>query len=221
MAVRLTRRGLERTASAADLVTARAEFASQHSIVLHGFIEPELLGAIQRQLAREPFLHKMNEGIGTELRLPPGPLSAALEFLTNDRALFSAIEELTECGSIGCFRGRVYRMLPGAGHASDWHSDVSGGRMVTMSVNLSTSIFDGGELQIREAASERMIRRLRNTGAGDAVIFRIDPALQHQVLPLTGSAHRDALAGWFLGSPDYREMFRAQNAHSAARSVDG
>ena len=209
MPVRLTRRGVERSASAEALAGARDEFAAQHSLVLRGFVEAGLLAAIQRQLAREPFLHKLNEGIGTELRLPPGPLSSALEFLTNDRNLFDAIEELTGCSSIGCFRGRVYRMLPGAGHASDWHSDVSGGRMITMSVNLSTSIFDGGELQIREAASEHMVRRLRNTGAGDAVIFRIDPALQHQVLPLTGSVHRDALAGWFLASPDYREMFRA------------
>jgi 2OG-Fe(II) oxygenase superfamily len=190
-------------------------------MVLRGFIEPDLLAAIQRQLAREPLLHKTNEGIGTELRLPPGPLSSALEFLTNDSGLFAAIEELTGCPPIGCFRGRVYRMLPNAGHASDWHSDVSGGRMITMSVNLSTSVFDGGELQIREAGTERMIRRLRNTGAGDAVIFRIDPALQHQVLPLTGSAHRDALAGWFLASPDYRDRFRAYSGQQAYRSVDG
>jgi 2OG-Fe(II) oxygenase superfamily len=209
VAVRLTRRGIERTGTLAEFDAARAEFASQHSMILRGFIEPGLLAAIQRQLAREPFLHKMNEGIGTELRLPPGPLSSALEFLTNDPGLLQAIQEVTGCSSIGCFRSRVYRMLPGAGHASDWHSDVSGGRMITMSVNLSASPFDGGELQIREAASEHMIRRLRNTGAGDAVIFRIDPALQHQVLPLTGSAPRDALAGWFLASPDYREMFRA------------
>jgi hypothetical protein len=207
--VRLTRRGVERSAAAADLEAAHAEFASHHSLVLRGFIEPALLAAIQQQLSKEPLLHKTNQGIGTELRLPPGPLSSALEFLTNDPALFDAIQQVTRCASIGCFRGRVYRMLPDAGHASDWHSDVSGGRMITMSVNLSATPFDGGELQIRETASERMVRRLRNTGAGDAVIFRIDPALQHQVLPLTGTASRDALAGWFLASPDYREMFRA------------
>jgi hypothetical protein len=211
MAVRLTRRGVARAASAADLAAAKAEFAAHHSLVLRRFIEPELLVAIQRQLANEPFLHKMNEGIGTELRLPSGALSSALEFLTNDPDLFEVVQELTGCSAIGCFRGRVYRMLPGSGHASDWHSDVSGGRMITMSVNLSASLFDGGELQIREAGSERMIRRLRNTGAGDAVIFRIDPSLQHQVLPLTGTVPRDALAGWFLASPDYREMFREYN----------
>jgi hypothetical protein len=212
VAVRLTNRGVERTAGPADLDAAKAEFASQHSLVLRGFIEPSLLSAIQRQLSHEAFLHKTNQGIGTELRLPPGPLSSGLEFLTNDPSLFEAIEELTGCSSIGCFRGRVYRMLPGAGHASDWHSDVSGGRMITMSVNLSTAPFDGGELQIREASTERMLRRLRNTGAGDAVIFRIDPSLQHQVLPLTGKASRDALAGWFLASPHYRDVLRAHIA---------
>jgi 2OG-Fe(II) oxygenase superfamily len=209
MPVRLTRRGVERTASAADLSAAKTEFAAQHSTVLRGFIEPSLLCVIQRQLSNEALLHKMNEGIGTELRLPSGPLSSALEFLTNDPDLFAAIREVTGCAPIGCFRGRVYRMLPEAGHASYWHSDVSGGRMITMSINLSAAMFDGGELQIRDAASQRMVRRLRNTGAGDAVIFRIDPSLQHQVLPLTGMTPRDALAGWFLASPDYRDMLRA------------
>jgi hypothetical protein len=209
MPVRLTRRGVERTASDAVVAAARQEFAERHSLVLRGFVDPFLLGAIQRRLRSEPFLHKMNEGIGTELRLPAGALSSALEFLTNDAALFAIIQELTGCPAIGCFRGRVYRMLPGAGHASDWHSDVSGGRMITMSVNLSTAPFEGGELQIREVGMEGMLRTLRNTGAGDAVIFRIDPALQHQVLPLTGTAPRDALAGWFLTSPDYRDLFRS------------
>jgi hypothetical protein len=211
MAIRLTRRGVERSATA-DLTAATAEFAAQHSTVFRGFVEPSLLSAIQRQLSNESLLHKMNEGIGTELRLASGPLSSALEFLTNDPALFAAIRQVTGCAPIGCFRGRVYRMLPGTGHASDWHSDVSGGRMITMSVNLSATMFDGGELQIREAGSQRTIRRLRNTGPGDAVIFRIDPSLQHQVLPLTGTTRRDALAGWFLASPDYREMFRAYTA---------
>jgi hypothetical protein len=103
-------------------------------------------------------------------------------------------------------------MLPGAGHASDWHSDVSGGRMITMSVNLSTAPFEGGDLQIREAATERMVRQLRNTGGGDAVIFRIDPSLQHQVLPLSGTISRDALAGWFLASPHYRDLLRVHIA---------
>ena len=214
MPVRLTRRGVVRSASEAELAAAKEEFASLHSIVLRGFIAPDLLAVVQRQLACQSFLHKTNAGIGTELRLPSGALSSALEFLTNDPALFQAVEEVTGSRSIGCFRGRVYRMLPGAGHASDWHSDVSGGRMITMSVNLSTSVFEGGELQIREATSEHTIRRLRNTGAGDAVLFRIDPALQHQVLPLTGNVHRDALAGWFLATPDYRDMFRAYRSAS-------
>jgi hypothetical protein len=91
----------------------------------------------------------------------------------------------------------------------------SGTSRAPESVNLSASLFDGGELQIREAGSERMIRRLRNTGAGDAVIFRIDPSLQHQVLPLAGTVPRDALAGWFLASPDYRDVFREYSRVSA------
>jgi hypothetical protein len=35
------------------------------------------------------------------------------------------------------------------------------------------------------------------------------------VLPLAGTVPRDALAGWFLASPDYRDMFREYNRVSA------
>ena len=78
MPVRLTRRGVERTGSDAVVAAARQEFADRHSLVLRGFVDPFLLSAIQRRLRSEPFLYKMNEGIGTELRLPSGALSSAL-----------------------------------------------------------------------------------------------------------------------------------------------
>ena len=84
-----------------------------------------------------------------------------------------------------------------------------------MSVNLSPEVFEGGDLQIREAESKRQVAHLRNTGFGDAVIFRIHPSLEHQVLPLTGAVDRSAYAGWFLASPDYQAMLRTQLQVSA------
>lgn len=208
--VQLTRRGAVRTGSAQAFADARARFDREHCLVLSGFVAPDLLGSLQRQLAAEGFAHKLNRGIGTELRLPPGALSGGIEFLANDPVLFAAIQDLTGCPAIGCYRGRVYRMMPGADHASDWHSDLSGGRMITMSVNLSEDVFEGGDLQIRDADSRTVIAHLRNVGFGDAVIFRIDPRLEHQVLPLTGTVPRSAYAGWYLASPDYASILRRQ-----------
>lgn len=204
--VQLTRRGAVRTGSSRAFADARARFDREHCLVLGGFVAPDLLGSVQRQLAEEGFAHKLNKGIGTELRLPPGALSGGIEFLANDPVLFTAIQDLTGCPVIGCYRGRVYRMMPGTDHASDWHSDLSGGRMITMSVNLSEDVFEGGDLQIRDANSQIVIAHLHNVGFGDAVIFRIDPRLEHQVLPLTGTVPRSAYAGWYLASPDYASL---------------
>ena len=208
--VQLTRHGVRRTGSPRAFADARERFDREHCLLLDQFVAPDLLRTIQQRLSEEGFAHKLNKGIGTELRLPPGALSGGIEFLANDPAVFAAIQDLTGCPAIGCYRGRVYRMMPGAGHASDWHSDVSGGRMITMSVNLSEDVFEGGDLQIREADSRTIVKHLRNVGFGDAVIFRIDPRLEHQVLPLTGTVPRSAYAGWYLASPDYASMLAQQ-----------
>jgi hypothetical protein len=208
--VQLTRTGAVRCGSAADFAAARAQFERRHALTLTQLIHPDLLALLRRRLAEEGFSHKLNKGIGTELRLPSGALSGGIEFLTNDPVLFDAIQDLTGCAEIGCYRGRVYRMLPGAGHASDWHSDMSGGRMITMSVNLSDEVFDGGDLQIRYSDTKEIVAHLRNTGFGDAVIFRIDARLEHQVLPLEGAVPRSAYAGWFLAEPDYEAMLAQQ-----------
>lgn len=208
--VQLTHQGATRTGPPQAFADARAQFDREHCVVLHEFLAPDLLKTIQARLSEEGFAHKLNKGIGTELRLPSGALSGGIEFLANDPVVFGAIQDITGCPAIGCYRGRVYRMMPGAGHASDWHSDLSGGRMITMSVNLSEDVFEGGDLQIREAESRRVVAHLRNVGLGDAVIFRIDARLEHQVLPLTGSVPRSAYAGWYLASPDYGRMLAQQ-----------
>lgn len=213
--IRLTRSGAVCQASAAAIDEARARYREQHALLLDGLVEPGLLQGIQRALASSALVHRLNAGIGTELRLPPGPLSGAIEFLVNDPVLFETIEAITECPPIGCYRGRVYQMAPGAGHETGWHSDVSGGRMVTMSINLSGDTFEGGALQIREVETGRLLFEKRNTGPGDAVIFQIDPRFEHRVLPLEGTVARSAYAGWFLKEPNYASMLREELARSA------
>ncbi|HEX7084821.1 MAG TPA: 2OG-Fe(II) oxygenase [Vicinamibacterales bacterium] len=213
--VQITRAGAIRVGSPADFAEARAEFERRQCLVLEQLIAPPLLETIQRRLAASDFTERLNKGVGTELRLPPGPLSGALEFLTNDPVLFAAIEEITGCEPIGCYRGRVYRMQPAAGHASGWHNDLSDGRMITMSVNLSEGVFEGGDLQLREVGSEQLLAQVRNTGFGDAVIFRIDRALEHQVLPLTGTVERSAYAGWFQPHPSYAALLNSRLEQTA------
>jgi hypothetical protein len=210
--IHMTRRGVAIRGSDENFRAAQHAFAAQHCFRLERFVDADLLTVVRRALAVAPFHDRTHDGIGTELCLSEGPLSAALEFLWNAPALSAAIDRIVGCGPIGCFEGRVYRMLPSHGHYDSWHSDVGEDRVVAMSVNLSTDCHEGGVTEFRLADESQPFHRLANTGFGDAIIFRIDPSLRHQVTEVTGQAAKTAYAGWFRTSPDYPTLFRRRHA---------
>jgi hypothetical protein len=47
-----------------------------------------------------------------------------------------------------------------------------------------------------------------NTGAGDAVLFRIAERLEHRVTSLRGDVPRTAYAGWFLREPRFADVLK-------------
>ena len=143
--IHMTRRGVVIPGSDDDFEAARRVFAARHCLTLEGFVDSDLLAVVRRALAVAPFHDRRHDGIGTELCLSEGPLSAALEFLWNSPVLSAAVDRITGCGPIGCFEGRVYRMLPGRGHYDSWHSDVGEDRRVAMSENLSADRYQGGD----------------------------------------------------------------------------
>ena len=205
--VQIAQNGL-RVSSLAALARARAEFEARHAVMLPRLIEPALLAVIRRELQNGSFYERTHEGIGVELCLSSGPLAGALEFLLNDPALFDSVRRITGCGSIRCFEGRVYRMVPRSGHYDSWHTDAGRTRMVAMSVNLGTEPYCGGRLQIRDAETRRILHEVANVGEGDAVLFRISRRLAHRVTPIEGTVAKTALAGWFRSEPDYRQLMR-------------
>jgi predicted 2-oxoglutarate/Fe(II)-dependent dioxygenase YbiX len=88
-------------------------------------------------------------------------------------------------------------------HYYPWHSDIAHERLVGLSVNLSSELFEGGVLEVREERSRRVVARVANRTAGDAVLFRISPVLEHHVTPVTAGGERLVLAGWFRRAPDF------------------
>ena len=127
-----------------------------------------------------------------------------VHFLLNNPALFEILQNITGCGRIGRFYGRVYRMVPVADHYDSWHDDAFDDRMITISINLSREFYRGGVLQIRERKSKRCLYEVANTGFGDAIVFRVDGALQHRVTDVEGNVEKVALSGWFVPWPDYQ-----------------
>ncbi|HEX6463004.1 MAG TPA: 2OG-Fe(II) oxygenase, partial [Vicinamibacterales bacterium] len=56
-------------------------------------------------------------------------------------------------------------------------------------------------------ASERVLERVPNTGHGDALLFRLDPVLQHRACPVTAGV-KTAFAGWYFAEEPYPRHIR-------------
>lgn len=177
----------------------RSRFAGEHVVRLEGFLDPELLRAVNRYIDDGVFAEREDAGIARELCLQaPNRALDLLQFVLNAPQMFDCIRAIANCAPIAMFHGRVYRFDPAVPHHDSWHDDTAaGGRLAGLSLNLGGA-FHGGEFQIRDKRAPDEAVTVANTGRGDAIVFAIHPGLEHRVRPVTGSAPKTALAGWFL-----------------------
>jgi coenzyme PQQ synthesis protein D (PqqD)/2-oxoglutarate-Fe(II)-dependent oxygenase superfamily protein len=206
MLARLTRFGFVCDAAPRELRSAREHFEQHDYLRLPGFIEPRLLRVIQRYLRGPGFKAREYAEIGHDLTLLNSPLWRVLHFLINDPQLFRLIRRVTGCRPIGCFTGRIYRMVARRGVELNWHDDtVDDVKLVAISINLSDAKYRGGTLQIREKSCD-VSEAVPNLGLGDAIIFRVADHLEHRVTPVEGKIPKTALSGWFRSEPRYRTL---------------
>jgi hypothetical protein len=209
--IQLTRSGTTYAGTAEDLQRLRELFDRQHCIRLHQLLEPGLLRVLQRQIEQAEFFETVHEDEGDpppiDLCMRPNAASHALHLVVNEPCFLRFLEQVTGCGGIGCFLGTVFRRVRDA-NLYDWHNDLVEDRMLAMSINLSTGVYRGGTLQLRDAESGRVVHEVANTGFGDATIFRIARCLEHRVSPVEGPVARSAFAGWFRPQPDYRSWLQ-------------
>jgi hypothetical protein len=197
--IQLTRAGVA-VACDADLQVAARRFQRDRRLHLPAFLSPELRHLVQPRLAAAPFKQRIARHVhppAVDLKLDDETLHGSLRWLMSAPALFAAIGTVAAIAAINSFNGAVYRMVADQGHHDSWHDDVDGRRRVAITVNLSDGPFDGGELQMRRAASKERLWTFANVGAGDALLFAIDPSLEHCIAPVRGPRSKTALAGWF------------------------
>ncbi len=216
--LQLTRSGVVFSGSETVIEQARADFEQQDWFRLPAILDRKLWEMIQQQLAASNFEEK-TASLYRELNVSDSAVPFALLLLLNNAQLFKVIEQITACGHIGCFRGRIYRNVPGANHHVEWHTDLNGTRLVALTINLNTESYEGGVLSIREAKTGRIICELSNSVFGDAILFRIDERLQHRVSDVEGTVAKTALAGWFESEPDYRTLLAEGIARSLRKTV--
>jgi hypothetical protein len=177
----------------------RAHFNRHHWVKLPSLFAPSLRGTVESGLRAGTFVEIRHEHVSPpsiDLSMETDTTTALLELLCNDPVVLRAVESMTRCAPLTRFSGFIYRLTPDLSHHHNWHNDLLENRRVAMSVNLEPLPYGGGILQIRERDTGRIIEEVENTGHGDAVLFRVDEALQHRVLPVT-SGVKTAFAGWF------------------------
>jgi hypothetical protein len=180
----------------------RSEFTTNHCTALPRLLDPALLDYLARRLTMGQWNERAHGEIAFELTLDDDMALNVLAFLSNAPSFLEVTSRVTAVGPMTFFNGRVYRLAPNSGHFDSWHGDSGdGGRLVGMSINLSPHGYQGGIFQLRERTSKRVLVEIANTGWGDAILFRISKALEHQVTEVVGENARTAYAGWFHSGP--------------------
>lgn len=185
------------TSDAEQAALLREEFRAVNCVRIRQVLDPSLLGFLQHRLEKAEWKSKIHEEIGVEYVTEDRPALHLCHFLANLKVFRALIEELTECGPLNLFTGRVYRMIPALGHYDSWHNDVIENRLVGMSINLSPLGFRGGLFQLRGRGAENILAQVSNTGFGDILLFKISPELEHRVSAIEGDEPKTAFAGWF------------------------
>ena len=215
--IQLTRHGVAVTGTTADLDSLRKKYEADNYLILPKLFEPSLFEDILQRVERAQFRPRSHEEIALELCMEDDITTAMLEFFPNNPAFLRIIEQITGQPHVGRFIGRVYKMTASDGHFDHWHDDCTEDRVITMSVNLSRSPFSGGALQLRHRGTTEILREVRNTGFGDALLFRIAENLRHRVQDVEGDAPKTAFAGWFLQREDFLPKLREMAMGGAHR----
>jgi hypothetical protein len=184
-----------------------AAYARDRRLLLSGLVGSRLLARLIRHLQRATFATRVATRVSppaVDLKLQDNVLHGALHYLLNDARVIEFVRAVAGDPVVAGYVGAVYRLLPGRGHRDSWHSDADGNRRVGLTINLSEGPFEGGELELRERRSRKVLWRVHNGGPGDGLLFPIDPALQHRIRPMRGTAPKTALAGWFCQDADRR-----------------
>ena len=197
---------------AGEIGTLARAFRDVHHVRLPALVHPAILRKLQARLAAAgtwtTLVHPLPGGAkAVELVCTDAIVVGLLTAMFHDAALFSVMRAVTGCDPIRSFHGRIYRMDPGA-HADAWHDDANDKYLVALSLNLTDRPFAGGELHLRDRASRRVHAEVANTAQGDAVLFRLDPTLEHMVTAVTGGVPKVAWAGWFYRDAPLPELDR-------------
>ena len=220
MTIQITKTGTVCLGSKKDLEEIKTRLSDELYIKLPNFLSPELLKSIQQNIESAEYYTLDHGDAGLDLRMVNNSTHDLLHRLVNDRKFLDLFEKITDRKKIKYFTGRIYKMTPGQGHYDKWHTDISWHRILTLSINLSTDIYSGGILQIRDRKTKKIIQEISNTVPGDAIIFPISTHLEHMLTPVEGNISKIAFAGWFSSEIPYESFIKSKSLDSSNDSQE-
>jgi hypothetical protein len=187
--------GTAATSFPADAQEAKEQFRQFRAIHLANLLDPALLATMLRMCESSTW-EPVSGSWGYREREEPQRAGRVLNLSLNRPSMLRWLEEATGCGPLAKVEGTLAQTLNRPGDELTWHDDYpERGRKLAFVVNLSTEPYVGGEFELRRKSGE-MIFSHRYDELNSALIFAVDPGLEHRVLRLTAGGPRRVFAGW-------------------------
>jgi len=175
------------------------EFARSHMVSLPGFLDDRFCALLQAAETSSGFVRDTVEGLGNrEVEMPLRRTSALLLALRGKTVLEWA-RTVTRDPDICDVGGNLVRTWPDPQDKLDWHDDgLTQTRVAALTIRLGTEPYDGGAFEFRAKKFPHDVSSHMHLRPGDALLFTVNPAFEHRVVPLQSGGPRTMFTGWFL-----------------------
>tara|TARA_R110000868_G_scaffold143075_16_gene360818 strand:- start:2840 stop:3424 length:585 start_codon:yes stop_codon:yes gene_type:complete len=182
-----------------DIRAYAQNFQDKRSTYISAPFEASFLTKLEELISKQEYVFFDDPRIGKEERIDNDKFYAKLNLILSSAGFLNFIREITKVESIKMATTRVYRINEKEDHQVYWHNDDRVlSRVLSMRIELSHSPYEGGEFQLRETASKKILATSGQLSFGDAFLFEVDfKQLEHQVLQVTKGV-RTSLIIWFL-----------------------
>lgn len=186
--------GMAKTEVFGKIAEARQQFQQFRGVYIQHAIEAGFLTTLQQICELGSFISSQTEPGHREIESPQRA-GRALNLALNRPVLLRLLEEIATCGPLSSIEGSIVQTFPRPGDELIWHDDLhEQDRRLAITINLGNS-FEGGVFELRKKKGEMLLRH-RHTLAGSALIFEVNPRLEHRVLPLLSGGPRRVYTGW-------------------------
>jgi hypothetical protein len=189
--------GFSDTTFSNNLEAARRQYSTNMALHIRDIFAPALLATLQELCASGSFIQEATR-VGAPEVESPQRVGHLLDAVLRRANFLRWLEAVTGSGPLHTFEGRLTQSRPGVGERG-WHDDLreDDKRRVALVINLSPAPYQGAPFQLRLKTGEHLFEH-HYTELGEALLFKVDPALAHRVPPVTAGGPRRVYAGWGL-----------------------